>query len=166
MDEAKSWFKRFWSSSERRKGRRKSPLPLVAYFYWNGGVPEPRQVRDVSSTGMYLLTQQRWYPKTLITMTLMRTDKQPDDPDRYLTINVKVVREDAAGVRPFSARTLGGRREHGPPGGGQQGTEPLPSRLASNHYWPIALKLSHSHKPNTHCSSFSGMISRTSTLAG
>jgi hypothetical protein len=98
MDEAKSWFKRFWSSSERRKGRRKSPLPLVAYFYWNGGVPEPRQVRDVSSTGMYLLTQQRWYPKTLITMTLMRTDKQPDDPDRYLTINVKVVREDAAGV--------------------------------------------------------------------
>jgi hypothetical protein len=98
MDEARSWFKKFWSSSERRKGRRKSPLPLVAYFYWNGGVPEPRQVRDVSPTGMYLLTEQRWYPKTLITMTLMRSDKPSDDPDRCLTINVKVVREDSTGV--------------------------------------------------------------------
>jgi hypothetical protein len=96
MASGKSWFERLWSE-ERRRADRKTSLPLAAY-YWDGAVPAPRQVRDISPEGMYLLTEQRWYPNTLVTMTLVRSDKPESDPERALRLTARVVRAGTDGV--------------------------------------------------------------------
>jgi hypothetical protein len=96
MASIKSWFERLWSE-ERRQGKRQKSLPLAAY-YWDGGVPAPRQVRDISLEGMYLLTEQRWYPNTLVNMTLTRSDKSEGDPDRSVRVTARVVRAGTDGV--------------------------------------------------------------------
>jgi hypothetical protein len=93
---AKSWIERLWSE-ERRRANRKESLPLAAY-YWDGSVPAPRQVRDISPEGMYLLTEQRWYLNTLINMTLVRSDKPEDDPERSVRLTARVVRSGTDGV--------------------------------------------------------------------
>ena len=54
---------------ERRGARRKTPASLVAY-YWDGAAPTAFPVRDVSVLGLYLETEQRWYPRTMVTMRL------------------------------------------------------------------------------------------------
>jgi len=96
MPTGKSWFQRLWSE-DRRRANRQTELPLSAY-YWDGSVPVPRQVRDISREGMYLLTEQRWYPNTLVTMTLVRSDKPEGDPERSIAMTTRVVRSGTDGV--------------------------------------------------------------------
>jgi hypothetical protein len=96
MPPMKNWFERLWSE-ERRDAERHTSLPLAAY-YWDGAAPTPRQVRDISPTGMFLLTEQRWYPNTMITMTLIRNDMPETDPDRSIKIAARVVRSGTDGV--------------------------------------------------------------------
>ena len=84
-------------STERRRAKRKDALPLEA-CYWDGAESRPRRVKDVSIEGMYLLTEQRWYPNTLITMALTRTDREPSDPMRSIRVVTRAVRSEADGV--------------------------------------------------------------------
>ena len=55
----------------QRRAKRYSTPGLVAY-YWTGGAPHSYQVGDMSATGLYLLTKERWAPGTLIQMTLQQ----------------------------------------------------------------------------------------------
>ena len=91
-----SWFARLWSK-DRRRAKRRDALPLVAH-YWDGASPEPRQVRDIGVDGMYLVTEDRWYPNTLIKMTLTRSDKAEGEPDRSVAVTARVVRVGTDGV--------------------------------------------------------------------
>jgi hypothetical protein len=91
-----SWLKRLFSSDRRQTPRHKS-LPLVA-FYWDGAEPVPHGLLDVSLTGLYLLTQQRWYPGTVVTMTLQRARAAATDPERAIAVNARVVRSGKDGV--------------------------------------------------------------------
>ena len=72
MKSVTGWFKKRSSAEQRKAQRMKAPL-LVAY-YWDGAAPIAHQVQDISSTGFYLLTTERWLPGTMVTMTLQRTD--------------------------------------------------------------------------------------------
>ena len=85
------------TSRERRKAERRERLPLVAH-YWDGGAPIAHEVRDISRRGLYLSTEQRWYPGTLVMLTLQREDLSESHPDRSITIRAKVIRSDAGGV--------------------------------------------------------------------
>lgn len=96
MKTVKDWLDWLFSQ-ERREGKRRASLPLVAY-YWDGGEPVPHAVLNASSSGMYLLTQQRWYPGTVVTMTLQRAKAAPTDPERTIAVNAKVVRSGKDGV--------------------------------------------------------------------
>jgi hypothetical protein len=42
----------------------------VVASFWTGGAPTVNPVRDISSSGLYVLTTERWYPGTIIQMTL------------------------------------------------------------------------------------------------
>jgi len=53
----------------QRRSKRYATPNLVAY-YWTGGAPYSYQVGDISATGLFLLTKERWAPGTLIQMTL------------------------------------------------------------------------------------------------
>jgi hypothetical protein len=92
----KNWFEELMFQHQRRAPRYIEPR-LVA-FYWDGAAPEPRYIRDVSSTGCYLLTEQRWYPGTLITMTLQRTERTDDGSKSSIAVQAKVIRPGDDGV--------------------------------------------------------------------
>jgi hypothetical protein len=91
-----NWFEELLSQHQRRAQRHLEPR-LVA-FYWDGAVPLPRYIRDVSNTGFYLVTDQRWYPGTLITMTLQRTEKSDDGSRSSIEVRAKVIRAGDDGV--------------------------------------------------------------------
>jgi len=84
-------------SKERRGAVRHKSLPLVA-FYWDGAEPVAHGVLDVSTAGLYLLTQQRWYPGTVLAMTLQRARAGAGDPARAIAVNARVVRSGSDGV--------------------------------------------------------------------
>lgn len=84
-------------SSDRRTAKRYPDLPVVA-FYWDGAAPTPHSIRDIDDAGMYLLTERRWYPNTLITMTLQRIKAAENDPDRVISVNARVARAGSDGV--------------------------------------------------------------------
>ena len=85
------------TTRERRQSRRKTRIPLVVH-YWDGGAPMAHEVRDVSPDGLYALTEHRWYPGTLVMLSLQRTDLSEGDPGRLITVKAKVVRSDEDGV--------------------------------------------------------------------
>src|SRR5260370_2975563 len=72
MSSVTSWFKRLSSPEHRKAQRMKTPL-LVAY-YWDGATPASHEIQNISSTGFYLVTKERWLPRTMVTLTLRRTD--------------------------------------------------------------------------------------------
>jgi PilZ domain len=88
-----SWFVKFlrWLSTDRRASKR-HPLPGLVAYYWTGGAPEAFHIGDISGHGLYLLTDERWYPGTMILMTLQRTNTDGDDPDDFISVLTRVVR--------------------------------------------------------------------------
>jgi hypothetical protein len=98
MKSVTSWFKILSSSEQRKAQRMKSPL-LVAY-YWDGAAPISHHIQNISSTGFYLSTKERWLPGTMVTMTLQRTDVAHGNAasEPHIAILSKVVRLDEDGV--------------------------------------------------------------------
>jgi hypothetical protein len=92
----KGWFAWLFSEAWRRARRHKS-LPLVAY-YWDGGEPVAHSILDASSTGIYLQTDERWHPGTVVMMTLQRTLASTTDPERSIAVNARVMRSGVDGV--------------------------------------------------------------------
>ncbi|MBS1798686.1 MAG: pilus assembly protein [Acidobacteria bacterium] len=84
-------------SSERRKAERSIPYELVVH-YWNGDVPTGHSARDISSAGIFLLTEDRWYPGTLVMLSLQRAGASMNDPDRAIMVKGQVIRSDKDGV--------------------------------------------------------------------
>jgi len=85
------------SDSNRRKSSRVRSPGLVAY-YWSGGTPKPYQIADISASGFYLLTEDRWVPQTMLRVTLQRPDKEEGHPRHSITVLAKVVRVDSTGA--------------------------------------------------------------------
>jgi PilZ domain len=96
MNEPGNWLKKLFSR-ERRRATRKSCVSLVAY-YWDGAAPVAHAIRDVSLTGLYLLTDERWYPGTVIEMSLQKTGDSGNEQDRAIRIMVRAIRLDSDGV--------------------------------------------------------------------
>jgi len=93
----KGWLDRLLNPDppEPRQAQRELVQGLAA-FYFNGGDPSPHAVRDISSTGFYLLTDERWYPGTVIRMTL--TDKRNLAAEASIMVYASVVRWGNDGV--------------------------------------------------------------------
>ena len=86
------------SASDRRAGRRKRWPRLVAYDS-AGGALEVHGVKDMSATGLYLMTEERWPLGTQVNMTLQRTDGLDEQPrNNAITVQLRVVRWGADGV--------------------------------------------------------------------
>lgn len=96
MTPIKDWLKALSSSDSRAASRRKTP-PLVAYF-WDGGQPVAHTVRNISPSGFFLATTERWLLGTLIMMTLQRTTSESDRAEGSIIVMSKVVRHGEDGV--------------------------------------------------------------------
>lgn len=92
----KKWLERWWSP-DPRKAPREQPHGLAAY-YWNGAAPAAHGIRDISSSGLYLVTEERWYPGTLVLMTLQRTECGEEVAERSIAVLSRAVRWGQDGV--------------------------------------------------------------------
>jgi hypothetical protein len=95
-----SFLKRFWERllSEDRRRNDRVEAPQLAIFCWADGKPVQHQVRDVSATGLYVVTEERWYPGTLIAMTLQKMDMPADNVERAVAVQSRVARWGTDGV--------------------------------------------------------------------
>lgn len=92
----KAWLKN-WLSSDRRRAPRQ-PLPGLVAYYWTGSAPRAYQIADISTTGFYLLTEERWYPGTMVLMTLQRTDSDGHNLEDSIAVQSLVVRWGSDGL--------------------------------------------------------------------
>lgn len=92
----KAWLKN-WLSSDRRRAPRQ-PLPGLVAYYWTGSAPRAYQIADISATGFYLLTEERWYPGTMVLMTIQRTDSDGQNPEDSIAVQSLVVRWGSDGL--------------------------------------------------------------------
>jgi len=97
---ARSWLQRWLNPepTQPRKAQRESVSGLTAYFF-TGGAPVAHAVRDISTSGMYVFTHERWYPGTVVRMTL--TDRQQPTAEHSITVNMAVMRfgDDGVGLQ-------------------------------------------------------------------
>jgi Flp pilus assembly protein TadG len=100
LDKMRAWLVQ--ESEEPRRAPR-SREPEVVVHYWDGSVPEARQIRDMSETGAYIYTPERWYLGTIIRLTLQgyQTIVREDGakvPVASITIRAQVVRHGSDGA--------------------------------------------------------------------
>jgi len=107
----KNWFMKLLvgDTPDPRGTMRESMPGLVAYFF-TGGAPKETPVRDISPSGLFIVTDERWYMGTVIRMTL--TDRHNPTFTRSITVNAKVVRYTGDGVG-LEFVLVGDDRRHG-----------------------------------------------------
>jgi len=98
----RSWKERFlqWlfpESNDRRNGDRRPAQDLVAYF-WTGGSPMAYKVENVSHSGLYLYTEERWLPGTRVMMTLQKAGVDAAGPNEISRVESEVVRWGEGGI--------------------------------------------------------------------
>jgi hypothetical protein len=94
----KNWFVKLLvgdDNADPRGTARKAVSGLIAY-YFTGGSPAETPVRDISPSGVFIVTNERWYLGTVVRMTL--TDRHNPALVRSITVNAKVVRYGSDGV--------------------------------------------------------------------
>lgn len=87
----------FQGNDDPRHGARRPVEGLAAHFF-TGGAPQAHAVRDVSPTGLYVVTAERWYPGTVIRMTLTKPGKGVESAKRSITVQARSVRWGNDGV--------------------------------------------------------------------
>jgi hypothetical protein len=96
----RSWLER-WLFPEPQDPRRKAPrqpVPgLIAHFF-TGGAPQAHEIRDISSSGLYVVTNERWYPGTIIRMTLSKPASGGQVIEHSITVQAKSARWGNDGV--------------------------------------------------------------------
>lgn len=67
-------------------------IPNLGAYYWTGGAPQVFALGDISATGFFLITAERWRPGTIVLMTLQRTNTSGIDPRDAISVVVQAVR--------------------------------------------------------------------------
>jgi Flp pilus assembly protein TadG len=67
IDSLKRWL--LQENPEPRRGARDLE-PQIVVHYWDGSAPEGRRIRDISPSGAYIYTAERWYLGTIIRIIL------------------------------------------------------------------------------------------------
>ena len=86
---------------ERRLDRREAPRRMVANLtahYWDGTGPARHAVRDISTSGAFILADFAWIPGTTVTMTLQWAGQVAGSGTAKLPVRTRVVRQAPTGV--------------------------------------------------------------------
>jgi hypothetical protein len=97
----KSWFEKAFPQQTAQQSRaERRPVPGLEAIHWTGSSPGLDIVRNISSTGMYLVTRERWPQGEVNPVRLVYPDLTDDSPDRQVTLQTKAVRwgEDGMGL--------------------------------------------------------------------
>jgi hypothetical protein len=93
----RGWLQNVLSTGpkEPRRAARQTVHGLSAFFFTGTGT-SAHSIRDISSTGMYVFTEERWYPGTIIRMTL--THRDSSGAEQSITVHAFSVRWGSDGV--------------------------------------------------------------------
>lgn len=98
----KSWLERWWSPDPRKAPDQRSasrePLPGLAAYYWTGTAPKAHTIKDISATGLYVVTEERWYPGTLLLMTIQQNQGGESHVEHSIAVHSRAVRWGNDGV--------------------------------------------------------------------
>jgi len=83
-------------NADRRIADRQDTPKLAAYL-WTNAAPVKHPVKDVSSTGFYLVTEERFYPGTQVMMTL-QAEGDEEAIQRSIAVESRAVRSGEDGV--------------------------------------------------------------------
>jgi hypothetical protein len=92
-----NWINDEPAPSDRRRAPRNIAKGVVAY-YWTGGAPKGHKISDISATGFYMQTEDRWVPETMLQMTLQRIPAKDGRPRQSIAVLTRVVRRGVDGV--------------------------------------------------------------------
>lgn len=90
-------LEKFLAPEGDRAAARRAVEQFAAYR-WNGSALTQEMVKNVSSTGVYLLSKDRWKPGEILAITLQREGPLDLDPARRITTQAKVMRCGQDGV--------------------------------------------------------------------
>jgi c-di-GMP-binding flagellar brake protein YcgR len=97
-----NWLKQWLSRPTERRGAVRNASPGIVAYYWNGSAPLAHEIKDISSTGLYIYTTSRWYLGTVISLVLQaKPEMQAKASTESVSVHSKVVRHgvDGVGVR-------------------------------------------------------------------
>ena len=83
------------TSPDARRAPRASEPPVLV-FYWDGATPEGRPIRDLSATGAFIVTDERWYQGTMV--RLVFRDPRQEEGAHTATVMSRVVRPEPEGA--------------------------------------------------------------------
>ena len=95
MNSPRGWFRLPFVYRPRAE-RRESPA--LAAFHWDGPNPRQNYVANISSSGAYLHTRERWIAGDILSLTLQRAGVFENSNHRRFTVQAKVTRRDGGGV--------------------------------------------------------------------
>lgn len=104
VNRLKEWV---FQPPERRRAERLKDPDTVAY-YWDGSVPVPREIRDISLQGAYLCTPERWYVGTIVKLALKTNRPPTNGRGESIQVTCKVIRhgEDGVGLQFISQEVI------------------------------------------------------------
>jgi hypothetical protein len=91
-----SWLRSWWFPDPRKAPRKR--VPGLAAYYWTGASPLAHTVKDISSTGLYIVTEDRWYPGTLVLMALQENNNEESGAGHSIAVCSRVIRWGTDGV--------------------------------------------------------------------
>lgn len=104
----KGWLEKFLASgrAERR------PTPHFVAYRWTGSTLRTDPVRNISSTGVYVVTEEKLHPGAFVSLLLQREGPLERDPERRITTQARVARhgEDGVGLAFIMPTDMPGRQ--------------------------------------------------------
>jgi hypothetical protein len=91
MAERTNWLEKFLKHDSERVAERR-PVDHFAAYRWDGSNLKQDTVRDISSTGVYIFTEERLQRGTLVSLTLQREGPLEKTAERRIVVQAKVVR--------------------------------------------------------------------------
>lgn len=109
---ARDWFGWLGRFGWGKRRAERLAYPCLAAYYWDGDSPKAHSVRDISSTGLYVETQDRWYPRTLVRLTLQLNSSGGEADRDAVTVETRVMRvtEDGVGFAFVAGSGTGNRK--------------------------------------------------------
>lgn len=109
-----TWIKEWLRSilSQDRRDAQRHPSPRLLAYYWDETKATVHSLRDISLSGFFLLTEDRWYPGTVVLIQLQRTDdSRYAGSARSIAVQSKVIRfgADGVGFRVVAPEAAGSR---------------------------------------------------------
>jgi hypothetical protein len=91
MKSLKEWFKKTFPEEPLPRAERRHVDGLAA-LHWTGKCPGLDDVKDISSSGIYIKTNERWPPGEINPIRLTSDEIPEDDPDHDVEIQTRAVR--------------------------------------------------------------------------